>query len=102
LVGSEDSDIEGIVLGKEEGCTLLLGDIEGIFDGTTEGSNVGISLFVSVGAEDTCIVGAKDGEKVGICVGGLDGIVVFDGTLDEEIEGLTDGCVDNTCDGLLD
>jgi len=49
LVGSEDSDIEGIVLGKEEGCTLLLGDIEGIFDGTTEGSNVGISLFVSVG-----------------------------------------------------
>jgi len=39
---------------------------------------------------------------VGICVGGLDGIVVFDGTLDEEIEGLTDGCVDNTCDGLLD
>jgi len=62
---------------------------------------VGISLFAIVGAEDACIVDAKEGEKVGRYVGVIDGVVVLDGTFDDEAEGLTDGCVDIICDGLV-
>jgi len=102
LDGTEESLIEGLVLGGKEGCTLSLGDTEGILDGMVERSNVGIPLFASVGTMDACRVGAKEGKEVGKSVGVLDGFIVLDGTLDDKIEGLTDGCVDNIRDGLLD